>query len=51
MDKTYFDAVPAFGLDTVFFQNKYYWPLSPMPALLLSHHRIFLLVPPNTAIW
>ncbi len=33
--KTYFLSLPNFGLDTVFFNGKYYWPLGPFPALLL----------------
>ena len=33
--KTYFLVPPAFGFDTVFFQGKYYWPLGPLPAVLL----------------
>jgi hypothetical protein len=34
--KTYFLAPPASGHDTAVFQGKYYWPLGPFPAVLLS---------------
>ena len=34
--KTYFLTVLAHGHDTVLFQGRYYWPLGPFPAVLLS---------------
>jgi hypothetical protein len=33
--KTFFLDPAAFGHDTVFFQGKYYWPLGPLPAIVL----------------
>jgi len=33
--QTYFISPPNFGLDTVLFNGKHYWPLGPFPALLL----------------
>ena len=33
--KTHFLTRPEMGLDTVFFEGKYYWPLGPFPAVLL----------------
>lgn len=35
-EKTYFLSLANFDLDTVLFNGKYYWPLGPLPALLLS---------------